>query len=44
MNELAIFHFKKNKEVRTLEREGEPWFVVKDVCDILGIVQPSCTV
>ena len=24
--------------VRTLERDGEIWFVAKDVCDILGLV------
>jgi prophage antirepressor-like protein len=37
MNELTIFLFQENREVRTLERDGEPWFVAKDVCDILGL-------
>jgi prophage antirepressor-like protein len=37
MNELAIFQFEGSREVRTLERDGEPWFVAKDVADILGI-------
>jgi len=27
--------------VRALMKEGEPWFVAKDVCDILGIDNPS---
>jgi prophage antirepressor-like protein len=37
MNEVTIFPFEKGKEVRALTRDGEPWFVAKDVCDILGI-------
>jgi prophage antirepressor-like protein len=37
MNDLAIFKFGGKKEVRTLERDGEPWFVAKDVCGILGL-------
>ena len=36
MNELKIFHYQ-NSEVRTIEQNGEPWFVLKDVCGILGI-------
>ena len=36
MNELAVFNYSE-KEVRTINRDGEPWFVVKDVCDVLGI-------
>lgn len=26
-----------NNNVRIIEKDGEPWFVAKDVCDILGI-------
>jgi prophage antirepressor-like protein len=37
MNELITFQFGKDREVRTLERDGEPWFVHNDVCNILGI-------
>lgn len=40
MNELKIFNFESN-EVRTQIVNGEPWFVAKDVCDILGIVNVS---
>jgi prophage antirepressor-like protein len=36
MNELTLFEYE-GKEVRTLERDGAPWFVAKDVCDILEL-------
>jgi prophage antirepressor-like protein len=37
MSNLAkVFEFEKN-EVRTIIKDNEPWFVAKDVCDILGI-------
>lgn len=36
MNDLQIFTYQQNA-VRTVERDGEPWFVLKDVCDVLGI-------
>lgn len=36
MNEIQIFKYQTN-EVRTVEQNGEPWFVLKDVCNILGI-------
>lgn len=36
MNELQIFNYQSN-EVRTIMRNGEPWFVLKDVCAVLGI-------
>ncbi|QJE31829.1 BRO family protein [Heyndrickxia coagulans] len=35
MNSLQVFNFKQN-EVRTVLKDGEPWFVAKDVCDILN--------
>jgi prophage antirepressor-like protein len=37
MNELTVFQFEGARDVRTLERDGEPWFVAKDVCDVLGL-------
>jgi len=37
MNELTVFKFKTSP-VRTILIEGEPWFVAKDVCDVLGIL------
>jgi prophage antirepressor-like protein len=36
MKELTIFNYKANK-IRTLAINGEPWFVLKDLCDVLGI-------
>ncbi|WP_061566364.1 phage antirepressor [Heyndrickxia coagulans] len=36
MNSLQVFNFKQN-EVRTVLKDGEPWFVAKDVCDVLEI-------
>lgn len=35
MNELKQFNFERN-QVRTLLINDEPWFVGKDVADILG--------
>lgn len=34
-NEIQLFKFEE-KEVRTLKIDGEPWFVGKDLTDILG--------
>lgn len=36
MNDLKIFENPAFGQVRTLEREGEPWFVGKDVAEALG--------
>lgn len=36
MNELKIFNYN-DMEVRTVERDGEPWFVLRDVCEVLDI-------
>ena len=33
---LTVFNFNQ-KQVRTVLKEGEPWFVAKDVCDILEL-------
>ena len=35
-NTIQIFDYKSNK-VRTVEQDGQVWFVAKDVCDILEI-------
>lgn len=35
-NELQIFNYQ-SREVRTVIIDGEPWFVLKDVCAVLGI-------
>ena len=36
MNDLTIFNYQ-DKEIRTILKDGEPWFVAKDVCDYLEI-------
>ena len=36
MNELQVWNYN-NEEVRTIEKGGEPWWVLKDVCDVLAI-------
>ena len=38
MNELQIFTNDTFGEVRTVTRDGEPWFVAADVCRAFGIV------
>jgi anti-repressor protein len=40
MTEVARFEFN-TLEVRTVVRDGDPWFVAKDVCSVLGIANPS---
>ncbi|CAK1254350.1 Prophage antirepressor [Fructobacillus tropaeoli] len=35
MNEVKVFNFESN-EVRTVLIDGEPWFVGKDVAEVLG--------
>lgn len=43
-NEIQKFDFK-GASLRTLtDKAGEPWFVAKDVCDILGMSNPSMAV
>lgn len=38
MNELQIFSNPKFGEIRTIEIDGEPWFVGKDVAKALGYI------
>lgn len=41
MHEIKIFENPHFGKVRTLEIEGEPWFVGKDVAEVLGYQNPS---
>ena len=41
MNELQIFSNSEFGEIRTVEIEGEPWFVGKDVAQALGYENPQ---
>lgn len=36
MNSIQTFTYQAN-EIRTVEMNGEPWFVLKDVCGVLSI-------
>jgi prophage antirepressor-like protein len=40
MNGLQLFNYKGN-EVRTIIRDGEPWWALKDICAALGIKRES---
>lgn len=40
MNNMQIFKYENN-DVRTVEMNGEPWFVLKDVCGVLGLSTPA---
>ena len=42
MNELQIFNYNSS-EVRVTQIDGEPWFVLKDVCQVLGISNHKMT-
>ena len=36
MNDIKVFNYQGSREVRVIEQDGEPWFVAKDVGEILG--------
>lgn len=38
MNDLQIFTYN-DTPIRTVEKDGELWWVLKDVCDVLGIAR-----
>lgn len=40
MKDLQIFNNPEFGEIRAIEKDGEPWFVLKDVCDTLGLSSP----
>lgn len=37
MNPISLTHPELEASVRIIERDDQPWFVAKDVCDALGI-------
>lgn len=39
MTGLTIFKYQE-QQIRTIEKGGEPWWVLKDVCDVLGQGSP----
>lgn len=40
MTDLQIFNSPEFGAIRTIEKDGEPWFVGKDVATILGYAKP----
>lgn len=42
MNELQIFNYQEH-EVRTIEQDGALWWVLKDVCQVLGLSDTNKT-
>ena len=40
MNEIQVFNYGAS-EIRTVQRNGQTWWVLKDVCEALGITNPS---
>lgn len=42
MNELTVFENAAFGELRTVEREGETWFCLADVCRPLGLEAKGC--
>lgn len=41
MNQLQQIFNYQDQEIRTVIQDGQPWFVAKDVCDVLEIKNPS---
>jgi anti-repressor protein len=41
MNQLQKVFQYQDHQVRTVIKDGEPWFVAKDVCEILEITNPT---
>lgn len=33
----SVFKFEESTSIRSLIKDGEPWFVAKDICDVLGL-------
>ena len=44
MNELSIFENSEFGAVRTVILGNEPWFVAKDVCEVLGHTNPTVAI
>ena len=44
MSEVTVFNFNGQSQVRTVVRDGEPWFVAKDICDILELTNPTMAI
>lgn len=43
MNDLITFNSSEFGVIRTVEMDGQPWFVGKDVAQALGYINPRKT-
>lgn len=47
MNNMTTFQFPltigRDANVRITDQNGDPWFIAKDVCEILGLTNPAST-
>lgn len=41
MDNIKIFENPQFGEIRTITQDGKPWFVGKDVAELLGYVKPQ---
>ena len=39
-NEIKVFNYNDSR-VRTIQKDGEPWFVLKDMCGVLKLGTPA---
>lgn len=42
MSDIQVFNYESN-EIRTVEHDGDVWFVAQDVCDVLELTDTSKT-
>lgn len=42
-NELQIFNFNGNN-IRVIDKDGQPWWIAKDVCEILELSNPTVAI
>ena len=40
MNSIKVFQYE-SAQIRTMTKDGETWWVAKDVCDVIGLTNPS---
>jgi prophage antirepressor-like protein len=43
MNDLQLFHFE-SRDIRVVEGASAPWWIAADVCNVLGLDNPSMAV
>lgn len=41
MEGLQVFAFEGQSNIRVVMKDGEPWFIAKDVCEVLGLGNPT---